>query len=124
MAIPDPLRSLLYESGGLIQQCDACQCAQRGHKVELVDCPQCGTRLTAPVAISFGGLCVSFRGKNFHIVNRRSWAVIEGNDAPEALLFMCKHVIDRRSGNLIHDAGHPRRVPWRDDISGHFFTGG
>lgn len=35
MPILDPLRGNVYESGALIQKCDECQWAQRGHKAEV-----------------------------------------------------------------------------------------
>lgn len=51
MPIPDPLRTLQYESGGLVQTCGACRWAARGHQRELVNCPACGVELSSCLAI-------------------------------------------------------------------------
>lgn len=112
MPIPDPLRSVLYESGGLVQACPDCDWAQRGHKAEMSRCPACGAALGAPVAIAFGGMTVIYDGRNFDLYTRSGGMIsIERNDLPEILQFMCRHADDIRTGKLIHDAGHARRIP-------------
>jgi hypothetical protein len=123
MPILDPLRSPIYESGGLIQQCDHCRWAQRGHKVELIDCPQCGQRLGKQLALGFGGMGVVYLGKNFEIFQRiGGWVSLEENDLPEIVQFLCKHGFDRRTGHIARDAGSPRRIPYRH-LSEQLFAG-
>jgi hypothetical protein len=112
MPIAEPLRCHLYETGGLLQQCKACDWAQRGHAVELAECPACGTPLTAPLAILFGGLAVVYGGKNFEVHdNGGRRVVIERADYCEAIQFMCRHADDLRNGTIMRDAGPVRRIP-------------
>lgn len=111
MPISDPLRSLIYESGGLIQACSKCAWAQRGHKAELTDCPDCGQSLDAPLAIRFGGLTVIYDGTNFQLHSSNGgFVVMERADMPEIVQFLCRHTQDLRTGSLIHDDGRARRI--------------
>ena len=111
MPIPDPLRGYSYESGGLVQACGECDWAQCGHRRELGDCPQCGERLTAPVAIELGGTAVVYTGRNFviHDASGRS-VVLERADYPEIIQFLARHAEDLRTGRPIDDAGPIRRI--------------
>ena len=122
MPIIDPLRSPIYESGALIQQCYACQWAQRGHRSEIAECPSCGASLDAPIGLAFGGAAILYDGRNFEVYNR--WgknALMERSDVPEIAQFICRHAEDLRTGKIIMDGGLPRRVSWRQGLSNHFF---
>lgn len=111
MSIPDPLRSPIYESGGLIQACAKCPWAQRGHKAEISNCPDCGAPLSAPLAIAFGGLTVIYDGTNFQVhAKNGSSVVLQRADMPEIAQFLCRHAQDLRTGKLIHDDGWARRI--------------
>jgi hypothetical protein len=124
MTILDPLRSPIYESGGLIQQCENCHWAQRGHKRELTECPLCGESLAPHVAIAFGGIGVVYRGKDFDVItNNGGFVTLQENDVPEIVQFICKHARDRRTGAVIRDFGIPRRVEWQRSLSEHLFRG-
>jgi hypothetical protein len=114
MSIHDPLRSPIYESGGLIQQCPGCKWAQRGHRSELVDCPACGQRLPVQLAIAFGGMAVVYNGTNFDVYqNSGGFVSLEQNDIAEIIQFLCKHAKDVRTGDIVRDGGSPRRIPFR-----------
>lgn len=65
MPIPDPLRSLQCESGGLVQTCPHCEWASRGHQWEIQACPACGEEVSSTLAIVFGGLAVIRSGRDF-----------------------------------------------------------
>ena len=118
MPILDPLRGNVYESGALIQKCDECQWAQRGHKAELAECPVCGAVLGKLVALSFGGIGLVYTGKNVDVYQIcGGWVTLEEQDLPEIVRFLCKHVKDVRTGHVIHDGGRPRRVAWQKSLS-------
>ena len=122
MPILDPLRGPYYESGGLIQKCDECQWAQRGHKAELRECPACGVPLGQSLALVFGGLGVVYLGKNFYVYQACGGMVsLEENDLPEIVRFLCTHGFDRRTGQVVHDVGNARRIPWRKSYSDLLF---
>lgn len=125
MAITDPLQSRWYQYGWLVQQCSACHWAQRGHTIELVDCPECGQPIGDQVAISFGGLFLSLRHRGFSLINSCGGkAIIQENDVPETIQFLCRHGKDIRNGRVSPPSeGHnafPRRMPWRPNIRDHF----
>ncbi len=125
MPMPDPLSSPIYQSGGLIQQCDACHFAQRGHHSELIDCPHCGEPLGPFIALGFGGLTIQFNGRDFEVFgedSRPMRVLMQRGDMPEVAQFICRHVVDVRTGQIVHDAGEPRRIPWRKNLSDHFFV--
>ncbi len=124
MPMPDPLSSPIYQSGGLIQQCHACHFAQRGHRSELIDCPHCGEPLGPFIALAFGGLAVQFDGRDFWVFSRGNLStgvLMQRGDMPEVAQFICRHVVDVRTGQIVADGGMPRRVPWRRDLHDHFF---
>lgn len=128
MAISDPLQSRWYQYGWLVQQCDGCHWAQRGHKIELVDCPECGQPLGDQVAISFGGLFLSLRHRGFGLINSCGGrAIIQENDVPETIQFLCRHGKDIRQGRVGPPTetrnGLARRVRWRPNIVDHFGSG-
>ena len=123
MPIIDPLRNPFYESGGLVQQCQACEWAQRGHKIEIVDCPLCGEPLGASLALTFGGIGVVHLARNFDIYTRcGGWVSLEQNDLPEIVQFICRHAVDRRTGTLVRDVGSPRRIGFRQQLKDHIFS--
>lgn len=123
MPIADPLRSPIYESGALVQQCNECLWAQRGHRCELVECPQCGQPLKGPLAIEFGGTAVMKLGDNIEIFdNSKNWVVLQRGDLPEIIQFLCKHVDDTRTGTPILEPGRARRIEWRKQFHEHFFS--
>lgn len=122
MPILDPLRGPYYESGGLIQKCDECHWAQKGHKAELRECPECGADLGKCIALTFGGLAIVYLGKNFYVYQNCGGSIsIEENDLPEVIRFLCTHGFDRRTGQLVRDVGNPRRIPWRKEFSSYLF---
>lgn len=118
MPILDPLRGSVYESGALIQKCDECQWAQRGHKAELSECPVCGADLGNRVALFFGGVGLVYSGKNVDIYQACGGMVsLEEQDLAEIARFICKHGMGCRTGYVAHDGGKPRRVPWRSSLA-------
>jgi hypothetical protein len=127
MAITDPLQSRWYQYGWLVQQCNACNWAQRGHTIELVDCPECGTPIGDQVAISFGGLFLSLRRRGFELLNSCGGkAIIQESDVPETIQFLCRHGNDIRNGRVDAPSQdrneRSRRVRWRPRMSDHFDT--
>ena len=123
MPILDPLRSPIYENGTLLQTCDACAWAQRGHRSELLHCPVCDTALGAPLAIMFGGLAVMKRAYNFEIIDRQHHSVtLEAADLVEIIQFLCRHTKDDRTGTPMKDIEKPRRVAKRQHFEDHFFV--
>lgn len=123
MPISDPLRSPIYETGTLIQACDACSWMQRGHRSELSHCPLCGVELRAPFAIQFGGLAVMKRAYNFEVFDREfRRVVLEDADLPEIIQFLCRHTQDTRTGTPLSDIEKPRRVAKRRHFQDHFFA--
>ena len=122
MPISDPLRTQIYETGTLIQACNACSWAQRGHRSEVHDCPLCGTALTTPLAIMFGGLVVMKRAYNVEIFDRqRHSVVLEAADLTEIVQFLCRHCDDNRTGTPLKDIEQPRRIAKRRQLEDHFF---
>ncbi len=118
MPITDPLRTLQYESGGLVQTCGACHWAARGHQRELVDCPACGSELSPCLAIVFGGLAVIRYSGDFELRDRHGNSVrIDAADCSEVVQFICRHAKDMRTGSAIQDLGPPRLVPYSEEIS-------
>ncbi len=123
MPIIDPLRNPFYESGGLVQQCKECQWAQRGHKLEVVDCPLCGRTLGPALALTFGGLGVVYNSRNFDVFQLGGgWVSLEQNDLPEIVQFICRHAKDCRTGKMVHDVGSPRRIAYRPELRDHLFS--
>lgn len=100
MPIPDPLRDYTYETGGLLQACDECDWAQRGHRRELDSCPMCGEPLRAPLAIEFGGLAIVYHGRDFVLYDNTGQCVlVQRADCPEVVQFFARHAQDLRSGH-------------------------
>lgn len=100
MPIPDPLRDRSYACGDLLQFCDECDWAQRGHRCELSECPNCGEALPSMLAIEFGGTAVVRRVGGFEIIgNNGQRTLLENADLPEILQFMCRHAEDIRSAS-------------------------
>lgn len=121
MPITDPLRTPIYESGGLIQQCDACGWAQRGHGCELPECPECATPLKAPLAIEFGGLTVLFRGKHFDFHdNNGRFVAVQAADHAAVIQFLCKHATDYRSDTPHREPGMPQSIAYSREFWRHF----
>jgi hypothetical protein len=111
MPIPDPLRSFIYESGVLIQQCNACEWAQRGHSREIPDCPLCGKKLNPPLALEFGGFAVVFDGANFSFYDDTGQVtLLQRADYPEVIQFLCRHGEDVRTRNTTYDGHRPKRI--------------
>ena len=100
MGMPDPLRDPCHELGHLMQQCDRCGWAVRGHVVELVACPDCSTLLQPPLAIEFGGLRATWTGRSVRLADRRGQPVHQvcNADLVGLLPFLCRHAPDDRRG--------------------------
>lgn len=124
MSIPDPLRTTSYESGGLVQTCEACRWAGRGHQRELEACPSCGAPTSPCLAIVFGGLAVIRYGKDFELRDRRGQSVrIEAADSPEIIQFLCRYAQDVRTGQSISDLGPPRQIAYSPEITNLLWPG-
>ena len=111
MPIIDPLSSPPYESGSLIQQCDTCEWAQRGHSAEIVDCPLCGKKLKPPLALEFGGFVVMFDGINFSFHDDTGQVtLLQHADNPGVIQFLCRHSEELHTAKTIYDGGGPKRI--------------
>lgn len=98
MPIPDPLRDRSYACGDLVQCCDECDWAQRGHRCELVECPQCGASLPQLLAIEFGGTALVRRVSGIDVIAANGARThLENADLPEIVQFLCRHTDDIRS---------------------------
>jgi hypothetical protein len=125
MPIADPLRDPLYHTGVLIQQCDACRWAMRGHRSEYAECPQCGVPLPEHMALAFGGVIIYLKKRAFEVIN--TWGgppVLYESDVVAIAQFLCRHAVDHRrsESDESQDARlyGPRRVEWRRDFRDHF----
>lgn len=122
MPIPDPLRDRSYASGALIQQCDACHWAQRGHQAEFAECPQCGEALGLPLAMVFGGTGIVAGRKTFYVYNTSGGMVaLHRADIAEIVQFLCRHAEDRRTDHTFRDAGPVQKLEWTEHIEDHFW---
>jgi len=117
MPIPDPLRSLQCESGGLVQTCPHCEWASRGHQWEIQACPACGEEVSSTLAIVFGGLAVIRSGRDFLVRDRQGPAVrLDAADCAAVAQFICRHTPDHRNGNTHDGVGPPRRIAYSKQI--------
>ena len=97
MPILDPTRDRGYVMGALIQQCNACRWALRGHHAEFADCPRCGVPLDHPAAIEFGGLSLAWLGKHCRAYDSEGrFVTLYEADQPDLIAFLCRHVRDWR----------------------------
>ena len=119
MAMPDPLRDPFYEFGQLLQQCEHCGWAQRGHICELIACPACAAPLTTPLALEFGGLRATWTGRSFRLADRFGNPVYQlcNADLVGLLPFLCRHAPDDRRGRTPVDVYVERiapALPWNE----------
>lgn len=110
MSIADPLRDLSYASGELVQYCRECDWAQRGHRCELAECPQCGAPLPAEMALELGGVSLVRGIGGFDVIAANGQRVaLENADLNAIVQFLCRHSEDdRRPGG--HPPARVRRI--------------
>ena len=97
MSITDPLRDRSYACGELLQYCRDCDWAQRGHRCELAECPQCGAPLPAEPALELGALAIvrTLTGFDLYAANGQRVS-LENADLPGIVQFLCRHSEDTR----------------------------
>lgn len=124
MSIPNPLQQRQYQTGQLVQECDDCDWAQIGHRFELTECPQCGSSLKRRLGLMFGGMLVSYNGRDFHLHdNGGRFVSIEEADIADILMFMARHAPDLRNPQGPMFSATPRRVEKQRFIEDHFLRG-
>lgn len=117
MSISDPLRTVRYSHGELVQQCDACHWAQRGHWAELAVCPRCVAPLSSPLAIRFGGFTIVSTHDQFLMHdNTGNQVLLQGADVADAIRFLALHATDYRMGEPAGERP-PQSVPYRDLVA-------
>ena len=117
MPILDPTRDRGYLMGALIQQCDDCRWALRGHHAEFADCPRCGKPLGYPLALEFGGLSLVCRGRKIEAYDQAGTSVtLCEADQPDILAFLCRHVRDWRPPVPQPRVAHLEARAWEADF--------
>ena len=121
MSIADPLQQRSYQRGILVQQCEDCDWAQRGHRAELIECPQCGAALEGGVGLILDVMMIGYDGLKLRLFDPNGQCCcIEPADVADALMFIAKHATDlRRPDGPMFDAT-PRRVEKQGRLEAHF----
>ncbi|HET7845724.1 MAG TPA: hypothetical protein VFL14_16335 [Xanthomonadales bacterium] len=119
MSIHDPLRDLSYAAGELVQYCRECDWAQRGHRCELSECPQCGAPLPAELALELGGIALVRGVAGIELLAASGQRVVlENLDLPVVAQFLCRHAEDLRRAAGGGAPAHVRRIDKTREVEG------